>query len=222
MLRRNFCLAFVLLTGAAHAQPDDPNPFPARAATAQDAQLLSTKFASLKPELARMGLRQTTGRTCTDFITADSVRPIETPFPLDGATVTLPYASFLVWSANRPYADAVLYHVFADAGTAYAQPQKLPAGTTKANQAYDIVLAKREPYPTAAEVARTHDALAAGPFTDLGLREKVHALAAKPYVLPAEKDDPASVLPRKAERTLQVTCLADPDRVTNCLCAGTE
>ena len=195
MLCRLLCLASVLLAGAAHAEQADSIQFPARAATEQDAQLLATKFAALKPELARMGLRQTAGHTCTAFITADSVRPIETPLPLDGATVTLPYASFLVWSANRPYADAVLYHVFADAETAYAQPQKLPAGTTKANQAYDIVLARRG---------------------------NAHALAVRPYVIPTETDDPASVMPRKAERILQVTCLSDPDRVTNCLCAGTE
>lgn len=219
---RPLALAFILLAGAAKAQ-DAPNPvaFPSRLATAQDVSLLAgPRFAQVKQELVRMGLRQEVGRACTAFVTADSVRPIETPLPLAGSTVTLPYASFLIWSADRPYADSVLYHVFGANEAAYTQPQKLVAGTS--NQAYAVVLGKREPYPSAAEVARTHDVLAAGPFLETGTREGARAASVKPFILPTEKDDPGSVLPRKEERTLQITCLSDPDRVTNCLCANTK
>ena len=85
-----------------------------------------------------------------------------------------------------------------------------------------MVLGRRATYPSASGVAEAHDALASGPFADLGTRSGVQALAVKPYVFPTEKDDPASALPHKTERTLQVTCLSDPKRVTNCLCASTQ
>lgn len=219
---RPLSLVLAILAGAAEAQ-DSPNTvaFPPRPATTQDATLLaSERFAPVKQELGRIGLHRELGRACTVFVTADSVRPIETPLPLAGSTVTLPYASFLIWSADRPYADSVLYHVFGATEAAYTQPQKLVAGT--ANQAYTVVLGKREPYPSAAEVERTHDVLAAGPFLETGVREGARAATVRPYILPTEKDDAGSVLPRKAERTLQITCLSDPDRVTNCLCVGTK
>lgn len=219
---RPLALVFAIQAGVAEAQVS-PNTvtFPPRPATSQDASLLaSEKFALVKRELGRMGLHQELGRICTAFVTADSVRPIETPLPLVGSTVTLPYASFLIWSADRPYTDSVLYHVFGATEAAYTQPQKLVAGT--ANRAYVVVLGKREPYPSAAEVERLHDVLAAGPFLETGTREGARAAMVRPYILPTEKDDAGSVLPRKAERTLQITCLSDPNQVTNCLCAGTQ
>lgn len=209
----------VLLATA--AQAEDPAQFPDRRATPQDIQLLSTKYAGVRQELLRIGLRQETGKVCTTFVTADSVRPIETPLPLDGGTLTLPYASFLIWSANRPFADAVLYHVFATADKPYQQPQKLPGGTTNSNQAYEVRLAARQELPSAAAVVKSRDALS-NPFTHLGMRAGTHALAVKPYLLPIQNDDPASVLPTKSESSLKVTCLSDPNRVTNCLCASTD
>lgn len=220
---RPISLAFMTMIGAAAAQ-DSPNPvaFPPRLATKQDASLLEgQRFALVKQETGRMGLHQELGRACNAFVTADSVRPIETPLPLDGSTVTLPYASFLIWSADRPYPDSVLYHVFSASGGADTQPQKLKAGTS-GDQAYAVVLAKREPYPSVADVVRTRAILTAGPFVETGVREGVRDVSVKPYILPTEKDDAGSVLPQKAERTLQITCLSDPDRVTNCLCVGTQ
>ena len=165
-----------------------------------------------------MGLHTDVGGTCTTFITVDSVRPVETPLPLDGTTVTLPYASFLVWSSDRPYADAVLYHVFGGTEVAYTQPQKIATGGANGGKPRDIVLAPRAAYPSVEAVARLHDASAADPF----IHGESGRLEVRPYLLPSQNDDPASVLPAKAERTLQITCLQDPTQVTNCLCAGTR
>lgn len=221
---RTLCFVLSLIAGTAQAQ-DQPNPvqFPTRVATEPDIKLLeSPQFAAVKQELGRIGLHQNNGRTCTTFVTADSVRLLQSPLPLDGSPLTLPYASFLMWSPDRLFRDAVLYHVFAAADAAYTQPQKIPPGATKANREYHIVLAKREPYPTAAEVASTRDALAAGPFRPVAAHGAGTGLSVQPYLIPTEKDEPASTLPQKDEHTLQVTCLSDPGRVTNCLCAGTE
>lgn len=222
--RSTLALLCVVLAGnAGPVDAQDTVNFPPRPATEQDAKLLSgPNYAAVKQELMRMGLHQTLGHTCRTFITADSIRPIETPLPLEKTRVTLPYASFLVWSADRPYRDAVLYHIFTAAEAAYATGQTLPPGTAGTPQAFTVKLAPREPYPSAADAARKHEAFANGPFSRRGATGGAEQLEVKPYVLPTENDDPASVLPGKDEHTLQVTCLSDPGRVENCLCAGTE
>jgi hypothetical protein len=221
MTRAFACLVVLVLSGAAQGQSGDPTA-PPRTLTDADIKLLDTKFAVVKAEANRIGLKREIGRTCSAFVTADSVRPIETPLPLDGGTVTLPYASFLIWSPGRPFDSAVLYHVFGPNEAAYDQPIQLPPGTTQAKTGYTVTLAKREPFPSAADVARSRSELAAGPFIDVGQHGNARGLAVRPYLFPTQPDDPASVLPKKAERTLRITCLSDPDRVTNCLCAGTE
>ena len=216
-------LSVILLAtlGSAQAQDSNPVQFPPRIATPADAELLAQpKNAVVKQELARIGLHQIIGRTCTTLVTADSIRPIETPIGIKGASATLPYASFLIWSADRPFGDALLYHLFGATDALYKQPQTIPLD---ASRRVAIILAPRQPYPTAAEVAGHRASFSTtseiGPFTSADESSK---LSVRPYVMPFEAIDPASVFPGKDERTMQITCLSDPNRTTNCLCAGTD
>lgn len=220
-MKRVLGLAVLLLATPAQSQDaTKPAGTPPRAAVEQDLTLLnSPKFKAAAVELGRMGLHQTVGRTCRAFVTADSVRYLETPVSVNGTDLNLPYLSFLIWSPDRPFADAVLYHVFGPTDQFYKQPQKLPADATEAKVPVTIALAPRHRYLSADDVARERPVLAKGPL----LREGgTQHWTVQPYALPTEPDAATSTFPGKTEKTLRTACLTDPERVTNCLCAGTD
>lgn len=215
--------ALLLLALTASAQAQDASTPPARTATEQDLKLLnSPKYRVAGEELARIGLHQTVGKACRVFITADSVRPIQTPFTINGINLTLPFSSFLIWSSDRPIDDAVLYHLFGRTAALYAKPQTLPAGETRNGQAVQVALAPRQSYPSLDEVQRDRAKLLRGAAIKTGETKSLLSLTVQPYLLPTAKDQPSSDFPNKDRKTLAVTCLSDPKRVTDCLCAGTE